>query len=202
MERTVKTLVLLIAALFTLGLLLLVHGCTKERIVESSEIIKDIQYITLPPDTIFVVDTVSSRDTVTVRVTDTITVRDTVETVRCDPNDLLAMAALEYHTDPLVLDFINQEFGINDGWIFYLSAFQVDLVQASPAVYDIYGYIDYWTPDWSSYYPLEFLWRLTYTGGDPGDPRNWQQSDPPAAVAGRQPGIKLVPEDSRTAVKW
>lgn len=185
-----RNLKLALASISTLGLLLMIDGCSKERIVESTEIVKDIQYIT---DTVVVVNTVTVHDTVRVI--------DTVQTVRCDPNELLAMGAMEFHTDPLVLDFINQEFGINDGWVFYLSTFQVDLVQASPAIYDIYGFIDYWTPDWSAYYPLEFYWRLSYTGGDPANPNNWQQTDPPAAVAGRAPGIGLVPENARSAVK-
>jgi len=128
---------------------------------------------------------------------DTTHIVDTVLTTQCNPNALLAVSALQFYTDPLVLDFINQEFQINDGWVFYLSTFQLDVTQQSSSVYDFYGFIDYWTPDWSAYYPLEFFYRMTFTGGDPADPNNWQISEPPAAASGHMPGVILVPQSSR-----
>jgi len=212
-------------ALFTiimLSLLLGAGGCEKEKIVESTEYIHDIEYVEMDPDTIFVVDTVFNSDSVTVHTTDTVyytnivhdtvtvhdtvftvqnhydttVIVDTVLTVQCDPNEYLAIAALHYYTDPLVLDFIYQEFGYTDGWIFYLSSFQLDLTKQSSDIYDIYGYIEYWAPDWSGYYPLEFYYRMTYSGGDPSDVASWVISEPPTASPGAYtPGIKLVPED-------
>jgi len=130
---------------------------------------------------------------------DTTYMVDTVQVTQCSPNEYLAFAALQYYSDPLVIDFINQEFGLNDGWVLYLSAFQVDLTEASTGVYDIYGYIDYWTPDWSAYYPIEFYWRISYSGGDPGDPSNWVLEEPAAASSGAQPGLTLAPIEERTS---
>jgi hypothetical protein len=200
-----------------LGVLLLIlmaASCQREKIVESTEYVHDVEYVQLPPDTIIHTDTVYRNDSVTVHtvdtvriidtvvqinhVYDTVVVTDTILTVRCDPNEFLAIAALEYHCDPLVIEFINQQFGYNDGWVLYLSAFQVDLTRQSSDVYDVYGYIDYWTPDWSGYYPLEFYWRMVYTGGDPADPDNWDLTEPPtAAPAGHQPGIRISKETSQ-----
>jgi len=122
---------------------------------------------------------------------DTVTIVDTIETIQCSPDEHFAFAALEYYSDPQVLEIINQEFGIADGWVLYLSQWQVDLSQASSGIYDIYGYIDYWTPDWSAYYPIEFYWRVSYLSGDPSDPHNWQLSEPPSATAGMEPGLNL-----------
>jgi hypothetical protein len=154
-------------------------------------------------DTVTVTDTVVQTDHDTVTIIDTVVtvenhydttvIIDTVETVLYSPNEYLAIAAVHYFNDPLVIDLVNQEFGLTDGWIFYLSSFQLDLTKQSSDVYDIYGYIDYWTPDWSAYYPLEFYWRVTYTGGDPGDPNNWTLSNPPGATsASRSPGVNIV----------
>lgn len=149
-----------------------------------------------------VYDTVLVHDTVVTvqHHYDTTVVTDTVLTIQCDPNEYLAVAALQYYCDPLVIDIVNQEFGLSDGWIFYLSTFQIDLTQQSSGVYDIYGYIDYWTPDWEGFYPLEYYWRLTYTGGDPANPNNWQMSDPAAAPTGHQPGVRFV-ADGRQVLK-
>jgi hypothetical protein len=225
-------------ALSTMTILLLVllaAGCDKEKIVESTEYVHDVEYIQLPPDTIFHtdtvvvndsipvhdVDTVVIRDTVvqvnhvhdTVVVYNTVTVHDTVVTVQhhydttvvidtvvtqqCTPNQNLAYTALENHCNELVIQFINQEFGYTDGWVFYLSAYQCEVTRRSANVYDIYGYIDYWTPDWSGYYPLEFYWRMTFTGGDPADPDNWQISEPPVgAPTDHAPGVRVVPNQS------
>ena len=195
-------------------------GCDKEKIVESSEIVRDTEYITLPPDTIVLTDTVFVSDsvnvhtvdtvvvtntdtiiqinnvydtvTITVTVHDTITVTsvDTVLTVQCDPNEYTAMGALQYHCDPLVMQIILQEFGLNNGWIYYLTSNQLAFTRQSATVYDIYGYIEYWTTDWSGYYPLEFNWRLTFTGTDPGDPTHWSMSEPPVA----SPGLRIIPK--------
>ena len=230
--------IVLTVLLLVLALLLLQAGCDKEKIVESTEYVRDIEYIELPGDTVYRVDTVrdSSSDSVTIYDTvtvtdtinqadtvtlvdtifetnyvyDTVTVIDTVETiqyhydttvvtdtvltVRCDPNAFTAMAAMQYYSDPLVIQFINQEFGYSDGWIFYLSSFQLEVTQVSANVYDLYGYIDYWTPDWSGYYPLEYLWRMTFVGDDPGDPNDWQMAESPSAAPSQQPGLKLIPE--------
>jgi len=210
--------------LVVLFLVLLAAGCQKEKIVESTEYVHDIEYVQLPPDTVIHTDTVYRNDSVTVHtvdtvriidtiiqinhvydtvvqvnhVYDTVVVTDTVLTVRCDPSEPLAIAALQYHCDPLVIEFINQEFGYTDGWVLYLSAFQVELTRQSSDVYDVYGYIDYWTPDWSGYYPLEFYWRMVYTGGDPADPDNWDLTEPPTgAPAGHQPGIRIPEETSQ-----
>ncbi len=217
--------------LFLIGLLglafLVLLSCDKERIVESTEIIKEIEYVEVPPDTVFigdsvviyevdtvirydtvhqgstdtvvmteyVYDTVMIRDTVETVVTeyDTVTVVDTVMTVQCNPNEHLAFTALQYYTDPLVIDMVNQEFGLTDGWIFYLSQFQTDLSNQSSGVYDFYGYIDYWTPDWSGYYPIEYFWRVSYVSGDPANPENWNMTEPPTAVSGeRRPSLRII----------
>jgi len=201
-------------------------GCDKEKIVESTEYVHDIEYVQLPPDTIYLIDTVFNNDSVTVQNTDTVILTDTVfytnivhdtvpiydtveiahyyydttiqiDTVtvaQCAPNEYLAFAALQYYSDPMVIDFINGEFGYTDGWIFYLSAFQLELTQQSSNTYDLYGYIDYWAPDWSGYYPLEFYWRLNYSGGDPADPDNWQLAEPNSSPSGHVPGVRLVPK--------
>ncbi len=216
----------LLTGLILLSLMaaLLLLSCDKERIMESSEKVHDTEYIQLPPDTIMITDTVFVNDSVTVQTTDTVTIHttdtvyqtnyvhdtvvtvqnhydtvqvvDTVTLTQCDPNGFLAVSALQYYTDPMVIDFINQEFGYNDGWVFYLSTFQLDATQQSSTTYDLYGYIDYWTPDWSAYYPLEFYYRLTYTSGDPANPDNWQISEPPASAQNHTPGFKLLPPSS------
>ena len=216
---------LLLSTMTVLALLLLAAGCEKEKIVESTEYIHDVEYIQLPPDTVTVHDTVVVNDSVTVHDVDTVTVLDTVvvtntvfvhdtvvtvqhhydttvliDTVtvqQCTPNQNLAYTALESYSDELVIEFINQEFGYTDGWVFYLSAFQCEMTPRSASVYDIYGYIDYWTPDWSGYYPLEFYWRMTFTGGDPADPNNWDISEPPATVPSEHvPGVRVVPNQT------
>ncbi|MEW6051489.1 MAG: hypothetical protein AB1644_10565 [Candidatus Zixiibacteriota bacterium] len=197
------------------SMILLSGGCDKEKIVNSKEYIHDIEYIQLPPDTVLFIDTVYNNDSVIITRTDTIRIHDTVRTtvyvydtittvhnfydtvvvhdtvVRTlyAPNSPHAVAAMEYQTDPLVLDFILQQFGMTDGWVYYLSPSQMEIVQVSTNVYDIYAYVDYWAADFSGYYPLEVYWRLTYTSGDPANPNNWQMTDPPAAVAGHKPGI-------------
>jgi hypothetical protein len=239
MNRKILFLILIGIA----AVLLTAAGCDKEKIVESTEIVKETQYIQLPPDTIVRVDTVFRRDSVTVRDTviihdtiiqpsgsvDTVTVIDTVirvvnhydtivtidtvvtiqhhydttiviDTVvnsECGPNAFFATTALQYHTDPLVIDFINQEFGYDDGWVFYLSAWQSGYAVQSSKVYDIYGYIDYWTPEWDGYYTLEYYWRMTYVSGDPANPDNWRMTEPPStamATTHHQAGLRLVPD--------
>ena len=205
----------------------LIVGCDKEKIVESKEYVQKIEYVELPPDTVFQIDTVLNNDSILiynidtiviydtmvqyssdtvimvnyvydtietiVHHYDTIRITDTVSSVQCNPNEHLAFAALQYYCDPLVIDLVNLEFGLTDGWIFYLSEFQVDLSKQSINVYDIYGYIDYWTTDWSGYYPIEYYWRLSYAGGDPSNTDNWQLLEPPAGVSGDlQPGLELL----------
>lgn len=205
MIRFVIFIISLILAMMILSL----PGCEKEKIVESTEYVHDIERVELPADTVYRVDTVIAHDSDTVQITDTVVITDTiqgenvydtvevvvidtVETVRCEPNGYLAVAALQFYSDQIVLEFIDQNFGIDDGWVFYLSTHQLSLVGQSVDVYDIYGYIDYWTPDWSGFYPLEFYWRVTYTGGDPADVDNWQLSEPPSYSTGiPAPGVKL-----------
>jgi hypothetical protein len=204
------------AVLLFAAVLLAATGCDKERIVQSTEYVHDTQYLNQPPDTVFMVDTVYNNDSIVVHQTDTVVVHDTVVqvnyvydtvtvvvtdtvvTTQCAPNEHLAFAALQYYCDPLVIQLVNQQFGLTDGWIFYLSAFQVDLTQQSANVYDIYGYIDYWTTDWSGYYPIEYYWRLTYTGGDPADPNNWQLDEPPGAAPNHAPGVNLITDPARS----
>lgn len=227
---TMKKIIIGAVVLAALSLFVFGGGCDKEKITESTEYVHDIQYIQLPPDTVFHIDTVVNNDSVTVHVTDTVlmidtistidtviqvnhvydtvtvhdtvvtvqnhydttTVIDTVLTIQCNPNEYFAVAALHYYSDPLVLEFAYEQFGYSDGWIFYLSSFQLDLTKQSSSVYDIYGYIDYWAPDWSGYYPLEFYWRMIYNGGDPADLDNWEIAEPPAKVGTHTPGIKLI----------
>lgn len=224
-------------------IILLVAGCDKERIVESTEIIRETEYIELPPDTVIIYDTVVTFDSVTIQATDTLTVYDTVvqtntihdtviqintiydtitvtitdtiinvlvqydTTIVTDTviqlsfaaNELLAKGALEFYVDPLVLEFAYEQFGLIDGWVYYLSAWQMDFTRRSAGVYDIYGYIEYWATDWSGYYPLEFYYRLTHTGGDPADVTNWQLGEPSASPAGHNPGLKSVVGEKQTA---
>ncbi len=208
-----KRLLLKIAFLGLLALLLFVSGCDKERIVQSKEYIHDVQVVT---DTVVRIDTVVHHDSTVTHVVDTIrihdTVRttvyihDTVQTVRNHydtvvvrdtvvktlnpPSQVTAMNAMEIQSDQLVMQFINQQFGLTDGWILYLTPEQCAITQVSSTVYDIDAYVTYWASDWSGYYPLEVYWRLTYTSGDPNDPNNWQMTDPPSAVSGHQPGIR------------
>lgn len=200
---------------------LLVAGCDKERIVESTEIVREIEYIELPPDTVIIYDTVVTFDSVTIQATDTLTVYDTVivtitDTVTTvfvqydttivtdtvvlasnEANELLAKGALEFYVDPLILEFAYQRFGLNDGWVYYLSAWQMDFTRRSAGVYDIYGYIEYWALDWSGYYPFEFYYRLSHTGGDPADVTNWQLGEPFVSPAGHNPGLKSVANEKQ-----
>ncbi len=134
-------------------------------------------------------------DTVTVTVTDTV-VQNNVT-----PDASYAYSALQYQTDPAVIQFVNAEFGVTDGWVLYLSSFQNQVTNPSVGVYDFYGVIDYWTTDWASYYPLEYNWRVSFTGGDPSDPQNWQLTEPPAAVNGNGGGIKFVPNRVSSMLK-
>ena len=197
-------------------------GCDKERIVTSTEVVHDTKYIELPPDTVFSVDTVFSTDSVVVRATDTVrlhdtvrvttvvhdtvvtvrnfydtvtvtvTVTDTVVKTQCLPNAVTAIAAMQAQTDPLVLEFILAELGLSDGWVFYQTNTQMEVMQASSNTWDIYSYVDYWAPDWSGYYPLEIYWRLTFKSGDPANPNNWQMTDPPTGVSGHRAGMATV----------
>ena len=229
MEAILNRPRILIPLAMILLLIVLMVGCDKERIVESSEIVHDIEYIELPPDTIIVYDTVATFDSVSIHTTDTLTVIDTVvqvntiydtivqtntifDTVTTTvtvtdtviqssnvPNELVAMGALQYYVDPLVLEFISQEFGLSEGWIYYLSPWQAEITMQSTGVYDIYSYVDYWAPDWSGYYSLEFLYRITYNGGDPADVNNWTLSEPPAASPSQSPGITTSTKINKTS---
>lgn len=205
------------AALLLLTVVILATGCDKERTITSTEIVHDTKYIELPPDTIFVIDTVSGIDTLiihdidTVRKTDTlrinVIIHDTVirtvnnyDTIRrtdtvtvtvtsFQPNATTAVAAMQAQTDPQVLQFAFDNFGLSDGWVFYLTPAQMEVTQSSAKVWDVFAYVDYWTPDWAGYYPLEVYWRMTYKSGDPADPNNWTMTDPPAAIAGQPSGV-------------
>jgi hypothetical protein len=254
-----------------ISFILIISSCEKEKIVESTEYIHEIEYIELAPDTVFRVDTVFSGDSIIINNTDTILVFDTVmqvnhvydtvtvldtiisnqhhydttividtvlqvseihdttyifdtvitvqhhydtvttvqhhydTTIMVDtvqitdfsPNEHLAFAALQYYSDDIVFDVISTELGIDGGWVFYLSGFQHDLAEPSSGVYDIYGFIDYWTPDWADFYPFEYYWRMIYIGGDPADPQNWDITEPPVNVSGFKRGI--TPTTERTS---
>lgn len=206
-----KALLGFAGAFVILALLFGAAGCDKERTVTSTEIVHDTKYIELPPDTVYMVDTVSGVDTLivhdvdTVHRTDTVhvnvTVHDTViktvnhyDTVTVTvtsfvPTAATAVHAMQAQTDPQVLQFASDNFGLTDGWVFYLSPQQMEITQASSTVWDIYAYIDYWSPDWSGYYPLEVYWRMTYKSGDPSNPNNWTMGDPPAAITGHPTGV-------------
>jgi hypothetical protein len=205
------------AALLLMTIVIVATGCDKERTITSTEIVHDTKYIELPPDTIFVIDTVSGVDTLIVHDIDTVLKTDTlrinvivhdtvIKTVnhydtiqRTDtvtvtvtlfqPNATTAVAAMQALTDPQVLQFAYDNFGLSDGWVFYLTPAQMEVVQSSTKVWDIFAYVDYWSPDWSGYYPLEVYWRMTYKSGDPADPNNWTMTDPPAAISGQPNGV-------------
>lgn len=194
--------------LLCLGAILISAGCDKQKIVESTEYVHDIEYL---HDTIVRFDTIYNNDSVVVHKTDTIRIHDTVRTTvivhdtvrttvtvhdtvtvtqnQCLPNAQFAVAAMQVQTDPLVFDFVNSEFGVTGGWVYYLSIDQMEISQVSARVYDIYAYVDYWAEDFSGYYPLEIYWRLTCNTGDPADPDNWTMTDPPDAAAKHRPGI-------------
>ena len=105
-----------------------VSGCDKEKITESTEYIHDIEYVELPPDTVLITDTVFVGGSDTVNFTDTLyiydttfthdtivtVITDTVLTSQCAPNEYLALSALQYYSDPLVLDLIYQELAKNN----------------------------------------------------------------------------------------
>jgi hypothetical protein len=159
-------------------------------------------------DTVRIVDTLKINTVVhdTIRVTtvvhdtvysvhnnyDTVVVTDTVVRTQCTPNSSLAVAAMELQSDPLVRDFIYQNYGENDGWILYLTPAQMDIAQASANVWDIYAYADYYASDWSADCPLEMYWRLTYLGGDPANADSWSLGDPPTSTSSHRNGISRV----------
>ncbi|UCG63155.1 MAG: hypothetical protein JSV52_07710, partial [Candidatus Zixiibacteriota bacterium] len=62
MIRNIVILLSLIVCLMILSL----PGCEKEKIVESTEYIHDIEYVELPADTVFRVDTVLIQDSITI----------------------------------------------------------------------------------------------------------------------------------------
>jgi len=186
-------------------LMISIAGCDKEKIVESTEYIHDIEYVESPPDTVFHVDTTYISDSIVVHVTDTVRLTDTVVTTQNHYDTIFvtdtvfqtqyqasasaAVEAMQHYTDPFVLEYVNQMYGLGEGWIFYLASSQMDITHPSANIYDIYGYLEFYSADWSAYYPFEFYWRLTYTDGDPSVAGNWQMSEPPAKVSGHQTGI-------------
>ncbi len=141
-------------------------------------------------DTTVVLDTVVQVQVV--NHYDTTVVIDTVLRTQCNPSAITAIGAMASKTDPMVIDFINEEFGFDDGWVLYLSPEMMEVIQVSTNVYDIYGYIDYWTPDWSGFYPFEMGWRLTYVSGDPANPASWQMVEPPAGTSSHRSGLQRV----------
>lgn len=216
MNRTSKSTWLMIIA----AVLLVASSCTKERIVESTEYIEIKEYILLPGDTVIQVititdtvyiqgsadtvysiqyDTVYSNiiDTVYSIQYDTVTIIDSAGSGMGSPNVHLALSALQYYNNPLILQLTLIRFGLSDGWIFYLTEYQTDAQEAAPGVYDIYGHIDYWTPDWTGFLPLEYFWRITHTGGDPAVSTNWELSNSPLGITGFTPGLHPVKESSR-----
>jgi len=202
-------------------LTILAAGCNKERIVESTEYVHDIRYIESPPDTVIVRDTVFRSDSVvvhtkdTIRITDTLritnTVHDTVritsvvhDTVRvtsvvhdtvlkaqCSVSQQMAVDAMISQADPAILDFLMQQVGQNDGWVFHLSPSQMNITQVSSTVWDIGSMVDYWAADFSGYYQIEMLWRMTFSGGDASNPNNWTMTDAPASPQ-YKPGLNPV----------
>ncbi len=148
-----------------------------------------------------VVETVTVTDTVTVTqyvhdttvVTQTVTVTDTVtvEVQDCPPYAHFAFAAMPFHADPLVIDFINAEFGLTEGWILYLSLAQSSLENPAAGVYDFCGYVNFWAPDWSGYHSMEYCFRMSLVGDDPAEPMDWQLTDTPAASSKEEPGLRL-----------
>jgi len=119
---------------------------------------------------------------------------DTVTAYECQPFVHFAFTSLQFYADPIILDFINTEYGYTDGWVYYLSITQSDIQSPSAGVYDIYGYADYWTTDFAGFYPLEYYWRMSYLGGDPSDPENWELSDPPTQTTSKSGGLKIAIE--------
>lgn len=144
----------------------------------------------------YINDTIVLFDTVTIveNIYDTIYVIDTVVTFGCPPYVHFAFASMPYYTDQQVIDFINAEFGYSNGWIYYLSLSMTDVSSPSDGVYNFYGYVNYWTPNWSAYCPLVYYWRMTFLGGDPSDPDSWQLSDPPTGSSGKIGGLRLSTE--------
>ena len=149
-------------------------------------------------DTVF--DTVYQTETDTLfiseyfydTVTVTNTIYDTVVNTECLPFVHFAFTCLPVHADPVILDFIYNETGYDEGWIYYLSSAQTDMDSPSTGVYDFYGYVNYWTTDFTGYYPMEYYWRMTYLGDDPSDPDNWELSDPPSRSSGKVGGVQLI----------
>ena len=219
----------LVTSLLLLALLLPIVGCDHEKIVESTEYIRETEF--LPGDTVFVTDTVFSNDSTRVTIYDTVMIVDTivqqthtydtvllydtvvtiqnhydttivVDTIltnQCSPSEAFAVNAMQFYSDSEVLALVNSQFGVDDGWVFYLSTFQLDLTKQNQNVYDMYGYIDYWTPDWSGFYAFEFYWELQYLGGDPANPANWLMIEPPAAGPANQvPGLREISQASRS----
>ena len=143
-------------------------------------------------DTTEIVDTVTVTNTIYDTITVTNTVYDTVVNTECLPFVHFAFTCMPVHADPVILDFIYNETGYDEGWIYYLSSAQTDMESPSNGVYDCYGYVNYWTTDFTGYYPMEYYWRMTYLGDDPSDPANWQLSDPPSRSSGKVGGVQLI----------
>ena len=72
-SRYIFSSILLVILLF-----LVTAGCEKERIVESTEYIRDIEYIELPADTIYKVDSIFINNSDTINNFDTVYIHDTI----------------------------------------------------------------------------------------------------------------------------
>ncbi len=143
-------------------------------------------------DTIFQIDTIIQTQVDTVYQTQY--VYDTVNIGGgCEPLVHFAYAALQGWGDVEVIAAVNAEYGYEDGWVFWLSIYMTAIDNPSSGVYDFWGYIDYWSPDWGQFVPFEFGYRMTYLGGDASDPNNWQLSDAPTSGGGTgaAPGIVI-----------
>ena len=162
-----------------------------ENIYDTVTVIDTVNVTNNIYDTVTVIDTVNITNNIYDTVTVTVNHYDTTTISQCDPFVQFAFAALQYYGDAEILNLINSLFGYNDGWVYYLSISQSDLQSPSYGVYEIYGYANYWTVGFASYYPLEYFWRVTYLGGDPSDPDNWKLSDPPNRSSGKTGGVKF-----------
>ncbi len=173
-------------------------------------------------DSIAVFDTIVQVDTIVQTMTDTVYqtqyVHDTVTIAGCQPLVHFAYAAMHGWGDIEVIAAVNAQYGYNDGWVFWLSIYMTAIDNPSQGVYDFWGYIDYWSPDWNEFVPFEYGWRMTHLGGDASDPNNWQLSDapgtgyyaPPGAVmqrpsgapeAGATSGLRRVEDNRRRLLR-
>lgn len=185
-------------------------GCEKTTTTTSSEFHEIVGQN--QSDTVFVHDTVFSNngnpttvyDTTFVHdtVVQTVTQVDTVTIQSSGPTVYTAFTAMQAYTDAQVIADVNATVGYTDGWVLYLSAYQSYIDNPSTNVWDLAGYIDYWSPDFSDFYAYEYGWRVSYVSGDPGDPNNWQFSDIPAGAPNGANGLKRVDKPESRKTVW